>query len=191
MGAHRRLGGRDMAAALTVMESDFENSRGRGEIPRLVGQLGGHLHKLTAMKRLLEEGVAPKDAAGKLGMKPFPAQKLARQADGFSVEELRDASVRLARLDHRAEGRQPARAGARAPARDHRSRSASPASEAAATPLRGDALRRGGCLRLLPRGGVLVQRPAGGGTIDRAHELTMLGADRGLVAVFDAPSRGA
>jgi len=95
-------GARDMGAALTVMENELEQ-RPR-EIPRLVGQLGGHLHKLTSMKRLLEEGVAPKDAAGKLGMKPFPAQKLARQADGFSVEELRDASVRLARLDHALKG---------------------------------------------------------------------------------------
>ncbi len=95
-------GARNMAAALTVMESDLEQ-RPR-EIPRLVGQLGGHLHKLTAMKRLLEEGVAAKDAAGKLGMKPFPAQKLARQADGFAVEELRDATVRLAHLDHALKG---------------------------------------------------------------------------------------
>jgi DNA polymerase III delta subunit len=95
-------GARDMGVALTVMENDLEQ-RPR-EIPRLVGQLGGHLHKLTSMKRLLEEGVAPKDAAGKLGMKPFPAQKLARQADGFSIEELRDASVRLARLDHALKG---------------------------------------------------------------------------------------
>jgi DNA polymerase III delta subunit len=56
------------------------------------------------MKRLLDGGVSAKDAAGKLGMKPYPAQKLARQADGFSVEELRDASVRLARLDHALKG---------------------------------------------------------------------------------------
>ena len=94
-------GSRDMAAALTVMESDFENSprAARGETPRLAGQLGGHLHKLVAMKRLLEDGVQAKDAASRLGMKPFPAQKLAKQAERFSVEELRDASVRLARLD--------------------------------------------------------------------------------------------
>ncbi len=56
------------------------------------------------MKRLLEAGVQPRDAAAKLGMKPFPAQKLAKQADGFSVDELRDAFVRLARLDHALKG---------------------------------------------------------------------------------------
>jgi DNA polymerase-3 subunit delta len=95
-------GSRDAAAALTVMENELEH-RPR-ETPRLAAQLAGHLHKLSAMKRLLEEGVQPKDAATKLGMKPFPAQKLARQADGFSIEELRDASLRLARLDHALKG---------------------------------------------------------------------------------------
>lgn len=95
-------GSRDMAAALTVMENELEH-RPR-ETPRLAAQLAGHLHKLSAMKRLLDDGVQPKDAAARLGMKPFPAQKLARQADRFSVEELRDASIRLARLDHALKG---------------------------------------------------------------------------------------
>lgn len=95
-------GARNVATALTVMENDRE--RHPREVPRLAGQLGGHLHKLSGMKRLLEDGAQPRDAAAKLGMKPFPAQKLAKQADGFSVEELRDAFVRLARLDHALKG---------------------------------------------------------------------------------------
>ena len=56
------------------------------------------------MKRLLADGLRPKDAAAKLGMKPFPGEKLSRQADEFSDEELRDATVRLARLDHALKG---------------------------------------------------------------------------------------
>jgi len=95
-------GGRDVASALTVMERELEQHP--RELPRLAGQLGGHLRKLSAMKRLLEDGVQAKDAATKLGMKPSPAQKLAKQADGFSVDELRDATVRLARLDHAMKG---------------------------------------------------------------------------------------
>jgi DNA polymerase-3 subunit delta len=95
-------GSRDVAAALTVMENELEH-RPR-ETPRLAAQLAGHLHKLSAMKRLLEDGVQPRDAAARLGMKPFPAQKLAKQADRFSVDELRDASIRLARLDHALKG---------------------------------------------------------------------------------------
>jgi DNA polymerase-3 subunit delta len=99
-------GRRDLAAALTVMENELEHRprAARDEAPRLSGQLAGHLARLSAMKRLLEDGVPAKDAAAKLGMKPFPAQKLAKQADGFSVEELRDASIRLARLDHAIKG---------------------------------------------------------------------------------------
>jgi DNA polymerase-3 subunit delta len=95
-------GGRDVASALTVMERELElHPR---ELPRLAAQLGGHLRKVSAMKRLLEEGMPTKDAATKLGMKPYPAQKLAKQAEGFSVDELRDATVRLARLDHALKG---------------------------------------------------------------------------------------
>ena len=99
-------GRRDLSAALTVMENELEHRprAAREEAPRLSGQLAGHLAKLLAMKRLLEDGVQAKDAAAKLGMKPFPAQKLAKQADGFSVEELHDASIRLARLDHALKG---------------------------------------------------------------------------------------
>ena len=95
-------GGRDVASALTVMEREREQHP--RELPRLAAQLGGHLRKLSAMKTLLEDGLQSKQAATKLGMKPFPAQKLAKQADAFSVDELRDATVRLARLDHALKG---------------------------------------------------------------------------------------
>ena len=56
------------------------------------------------MKTLLEAGVRPRDAAAKLGMKPYPGEKLARQAEALSVEELQDATDRLARLDHALKG---------------------------------------------------------------------------------------
>ena len=45
------------------------------------------------------EGVRPRDAAGRLKMHPFYAEKLFAQADRFSAEELGDALVRLAALD--------------------------------------------------------------------------------------------
>ena len=41
----------------------------------------------------------PREAAGKLRMHPFYAEKVARQAEGFSQDELREATVRLAELD--------------------------------------------------------------------------------------------
>lgn len=99
-------GKRDVAAALAVVESSFEQSPRprRDEAAALGARLGAHLTRLTRMKALLERGLRPRDAAAKLGMKPFPGEKLARQAEEFSMEELRDATMRLARLDHALKG---------------------------------------------------------------------------------------
>ena len=44
------------------------------------------------------------DVAKALGIKEYPAKKLAAQAERFSIEELRDATVRIARLDHALKG---------------------------------------------------------------------------------------
>jgi DNA polymerase III delta subunit len=94
-------GRRDVAAALAVLEATYARSpRARtGEAAALAARLGAHLAKLTRMKTLLEEGLRPADAAAKLGMKDFPGRKLAGQAERFSLEELGDAAIRLARLD--------------------------------------------------------------------------------------------
>ena len=51
------------------------------------------------MKALAAEGVRPKEAAGNLKLHPFYAEKLSKQAEGFSMDELHDAVVRLAELD--------------------------------------------------------------------------------------------
>ena len=45
------------------------------------------------------DGVKPKEAAERLRLHPFRAQKLAGQAEGFSDEDLDDAVVLLAALD--------------------------------------------------------------------------------------------
>ena len=99
-------GRHDIGAALGAMDSMLDGSArpARDGAASLGGLLGGHLGKLTRMKALLERGVPPKDAAATLGRKPFPGQKLARQAEGFSLEELREATMRLARLDHALKG---------------------------------------------------------------------------------------
>jgi DNA polymerase III subunit delta len=92
---------RDAARALGSSETIFEreSKQRRDTAARLAGALGGHLARLRSIKRLSEEGVRPKEAAGKLRMHPFYAEKLFRQAEAFSAEELRDASVRLSELD--------------------------------------------------------------------------------------------
>jgi DNA polymerase III subunit delta len=92
---------RDVARALGLSETTFHNEpRSRRDVAaRLVGQLGGHLGRLRAMKHLAAEGVSSKEAAARLKLNPYYASKLYRQAEGFSDEELDDALLRLAALD--------------------------------------------------------------------------------------------
>ena len=68
-------------------------------IPRLVGSLTNHLRRARQAHRLEAAGVSPADAAARLGVKPFPAQKLYAQVRNFSAGELDAALIRLAELD--------------------------------------------------------------------------------------------
>jgi DNA polymerase-3 subunit delta len=92
---------RDGSRALETSEAIFEREPRprRDTAPRLAGALGTHLGRMRQLKRLQSEGVRPREAAGTLRMHPFYAEKVARQADGFSDEELAIAAVRLAELD--------------------------------------------------------------------------------------------
>jgi DNA polymerase III subunit delta len=92
---------RDPAGALGASETIFERESKprRDTAARLAGALGGHLGRLGSIKRLAADGARSKDIAGKLRLHPFYAEKLYRQAESFSPEELRDAVVRLAQLD--------------------------------------------------------------------------------------------
>jgi len=94
-------GRRDLPATLSACESLLERSPRprRDELPRLVGLLVGHVGRVRACQALAAEGVRPRDAASRLKMHPFAAEKAFAQAANFSVDELRDAVVRLARLD--------------------------------------------------------------------------------------------
>lgn len=98
---------RDTGRALAVSEILFEREpRARRDVaPRLAGSLGSHATRLRSIKRLAAEGVSSKQAAEKLKMHPFRAQKLYGEAEGFSDEELRSAVVRLAALDGSLKGR--------------------------------------------------------------------------------------
>jgi DNA polymerase-3 subunit delta len=98
---------RDAPRTLAASEEIFEReSRTRRDTaPRLAGALGSHLGRLRTMKGLAATGVRPKQAAEKLKLHPFYAEKLYAQAEGFSAEELHDAVVRLAELDGALKGR--------------------------------------------------------------------------------------
>ena len=94
-------GGRDVSAALAATEELLGRSDRprRDELLRLAGLLAHHVARVRRCQALAEEGARPRDAAGRLKMHPFAAEKAFAQARNFSVDELREAIVRLAALD--------------------------------------------------------------------------------------------
>jgi DNA polymerase-3 subunit delta len=99
-------GRRDVVAVLAAAESSFEReaSPRRDVSPRLVGALARHLGRLQECRRLLAEGLGGQEIASRLKRHPYYVQKLLRQAEAFTDDELRDAAVRLAELDHALKG---------------------------------------------------------------------------------------
>lgn len=99
-------GRRDVVAALAAAEATFEReaSPRRDVAPRLVGALARHLARLQECRRLLAEGLGSSEIASRLKRHPYYVQKLVRQAEAFTDDELRDAAVRLAELDHALKG---------------------------------------------------------------------------------------
>jgi DNA polymerase-3 subunit delta len=99
-------GRRDVGAVLTAAESRLERSdRPRSvELPRIVGLLVNHIGRVRACQTLAAEGLGAREAASRLKMHPFAAEKAFAQARNFTTEELEDAVVRLARLDHAIKG---------------------------------------------------------------------------------------
>jgi DNA polymerase-3 subunit delta len=99
-------GRRDAGAVLATTESLLERThRTRsGELLRIVASLVGHVGRVRRIQRLADEGVRARDAAGKLKMHPFAAEKAFAQAANFSADELSAAVVRLAELDAAAKG---------------------------------------------------------------------------------------
>jgi DNA polymerase III subunit delta len=100
------IGKRDVAAVLAATEASFEreSSPRRDVAPRLVGAVARHLARLQECKRLLAQGSTSQEIASRLKRHPYYVQKLVRQAEGFTEDELRDAAVRLAELDHALKG---------------------------------------------------------------------------------------
>jgi DNA polymerase-3 subunit delta len=99
-------GRRDLVGALAAAETTFEReaSPRRDVAPRLVGALARHLDRLQEIRRLLADGHSSSEIASRLKRHPYYVQKLVRQAEGFGDDELRDAAVRLAELDHALKG---------------------------------------------------------------------------------------
>ena len=99
--AQRDLG-RTLAATETIFER--EGRPRRDTAPRLAGALVNHLAFMRRCQKLAAEGIRARDAASTLKRHPFYVEKVFGQAAGFSEDELREAVVRLAALDHALKG---------------------------------------------------------------------------------------
>lgn len=99
-------GARDVGGVLRAAERMLERTGDPPSrtIPRLVGSLTNHVRRARAAHRLEAQGLSPADAAARLGMKPYPAQKLYGQIRNYSAAELDAALIRLAQLDHALKG---------------------------------------------------------------------------------------
>ncbi len=99
-------GRRDVAGALRACEELLERGQGtrRDELPRLVGMLGSHVDRVRRCRDAAAEGRRSRDIATEWKRSPFYVDKLFAQAENFSADELRDAVVRLAELDHALKG---------------------------------------------------------------------------------------
>jgi DNA polymerase III delta subunit len=93
--------GRRPGAVLEIAERMFGHADKprRDTAPRLAGSLNGHLTRMRQLKRLANEGVPAREAAVALKMHPFYGEKVYRQAEAFSDEELASATIRFAELD--------------------------------------------------------------------------------------------
>src|SRR5262249_53427333 len=92
-------GRRDVGAVLAACESILERSSRSGDAYMLVGRLAAHVRRVQACQTLDLAGGRPRGAATELKMHPFAAEKAFGQSRNFSLEELREAIVRLADLD--------------------------------------------------------------------------------------------
>jgi DNA polymerase-3 subunit delta len=94
-------GKRDVATALGASEEllDRSDRPRRDELLRLAGLLANHVGRVRRCQSLAEEGLRPREAAGRLKMHPFAAEKAFAHARNFSGDELGRALVRLAALD--------------------------------------------------------------------------------------------
>jgi DNA polymerase-3 subunit delta len=109
-GSHFALtdacGARDVPGMLLAAEQLLERTpdpRSR-TIPRVAGILTSHFARLRTCQALEAEGLSTRDAAARLKLHPFYVQKLYGQAHNYTSDELREATIRLAELDHALKG---------------------------------------------------------------------------------------
>lgn len=99
-------GRRDLAGALTACQTLLERSGDpvSRTVPALIGLLVAHVGRVRDCQVLSEEGLTAREAAARLKRHPFYVEKLFAQARNYGPDELRQAVVRLAELDHAVKG---------------------------------------------------------------------------------------
>ncbi|HEU5278379.1 MAG TPA: DNA polymerase III subunit delta [Gaiellaceae bacterium] len=99
-------GRRDLAGALTACQTLLERSGDpvSRTVPALIGLLVAHVGRVRDCQVLDEEGLTAREAAARLKRHPFYVEKLFAQARNYGPDELRQAVVRLAELDHAVKG---------------------------------------------------------------------------------------
>jgi len=73
-------------------------------VPSLLGLLVSHVGRVRECQLLAEEGLSAREAAARMKRHPFYVEKLYAQARNYGPDELREAVVRLAALDHAVKG---------------------------------------------------------------------------------------
>jgi DNA polymerase III subunit delta len=99
-------GRRDLPATLAACQLLLERSPDpvSRSVPALVGLLVGHVGRVRSVQSLVESGLSGREIASRLKRHPFYVEKLVTQARNYAVDELRDAVVALASLDHAVKG---------------------------------------------------------------------------------------
>ena len=99
-------GTRDVAGAVAASERIVERSGDavRDVLLRVTAQLTSHVSRVRECRRLAAEGVPPGAAADRMKRNRYYVQKLYGQAENFDDDELDDAIVALAHLDHSLKG---------------------------------------------------------------------------------------
>ncbi|MDP8911048.1 MAG: DNA polymerase III subunit delta, partial [Actinomycetota bacterium] len=99
-------GRRDLPGTLALCEELLERG---GEprmraLPRLAATIAAHVERVRMCQELAAEAVRPRDAAGRLKIHPYAAEKAFAHAESYSADELQTALVRLADLDRALKG---------------------------------------------------------------------------------------
>jgi DNA polymerase-3 subunit delta len=99
-------GRRDLPGALRACQTLLERSGDpvSRTVPMLIGMLVAHVGRVRDCQTFTEEGLTAREAASRLKRHPFYVEKLYAQARNYGPDELRDAVLCLAELDHAVKG---------------------------------------------------------------------------------------